>query len=559
MALDSLAGESDPFGARQPAERLETDVAVVGSGAAALTAALTAAHHGARVVVLEKSDRIGGTSALSGGLIWIPNNHHMLEAGYADSTDDALRYLVRLAAGRRGEDDLRTFLESGPAMVCFLERACGVEFETLEKPDYHPEFDGARSKGRCLAPLPLAGSLLGDWLDNLRAPSGFGVPLSWGELDAMNGVFHPERLDLGLIEERAAAGYLGMGRALVGWLLKGCLDAGVTIRLGTRARSLLMEGGEVVGVEAASSAGDRSRVVAPGGTILAGGGFEWNERLVTQFVAGPVSHPISCPTNEGDTLIMGMAVGADLANMWDLWRFPSASIPGEEYDGKPLARMVAGERSLPGTIMVNRRGRRFVNEAHPYTDVGRTFMTWDPVHSDYENSPAWAIFDRRFRETYSVLTLTPADPDPDWLVRGDSLDALAAALGIDATQLADTVKEFNTMVEDGRDSAFGRGDSLFDNYYADFGNQPSPTLGLIDRAPFYALQVYPGAIGSSGGLLTDGHGRIRHVDGSLIPNLYAAGDAAASCVGPGYGGPGGPLGVGTTVAHLAGLCAARAR
>jgi succinate dehydrogenase/fumarate reductase flavoprotein subunit len=533
-----------------------TDVVVVGSGGAALTSALAARAAGAQVVVLEKSDLIGGTTAMSGGLLWVPNNRHMARDGRTDSFDEAFRYMLRLNGGRRSDDDVRTVLEAGPEMVDFLESASEIRFETLDKPDYHPEFDGAKTGGRCLAPLPLVGSLLGEWFDRLRPASGFGVPLSWRELDAMNGVFHPERLDMGLMQERVEAGFVGMGRALAGWLLKGCVEAGVDIFTGTRAQALLTEGRGVTGVAATGHDGTTFDVAASRGTILAGGGFEWNEKLVAQFVAGPVSHPISCPTNEGDTLTMGRAIGADLANMWDLWRFPTAAIPGEEYGGRALSRMVAGERSLPGAIMVNRKGRRFVNEAHPYTDVGRAFMTWDPVESTYENYPAWAVFDRRFRETYSVLSLMPSDDDPDWLVRADSLDELAQRLGIDPAALSDTVARFNQMVEAGHDGEFQRGDSLFDRYYADFGHEPSPTLGVIGRPPFYALTVYPGAIGSSGGLLTDGGGRVRHVDGTTIANLYAAGDAAASCFGPAYGGPGGPLGHGLTVGYLAGRAAA---
>jgi hypothetical protein len=206
--------------------------------------------------------------------------------------------------------------------------------------------------------------------------------------------------------------------------------------------------------------------------------------------------------------------------------------------------------------MVNHNAKRFVNEAHPYTDVGRVFMTWDPVESAYENYPAWSIFDRDFRETYSVLSLMPDDDDPTWLTRADSLDELARKLDIHPQTLTDTVARFNQMVDDGHDRDFRRGDSLFDRYYADFGREPSPTLGRIQRPPFYALTVYPGAIGSSGGLLTDGHGRVRHVDGTTIPNLFAAGDAAASCFGPAYGGPGGPLAHGMTVGYLAGSTAA---
>jgi succinate dehydrogenase/fumarate reductase flavoprotein subunit len=480
----------------------------------------------------------------------------MRNEGRTDSFEEAFRYLQRLTGGRRSDADVRTVMEAGPAMIDFLEASSAIRFETLDKPDYHPEFDGAKARGRCLAPLPLVGSLLGDWFDRLRPASGFGVPLSWRELDEMNGVFHPERFDLALMEERTQAGFIGMGRALAGWLLKACIDEDVDIHLETRAQALITEARGVTGVVALTTGGTTIRVMATRGTILAAGGFEWNEDLVSQFVAGPVSHPLSCPTNEGDTLTMGRAIGADLANMWDLWRFPTAAIPGEEYGGRPLSRMVAGERSLPGTMMVNYKAKRFVNEAQPYTDVGRAFMAWDPVESTYENYPAWSIFDGTFRETYSVLTLRPDDDDPEWLSRADSIEDLARELGIDPQTLTDTVARFNQMVDDGRDRDFHRGDSLFDQYYADFGRLPSPTLGRIQRPPFYALTVYPGAIGSSGGLLTDGHGRVRHVDGTTIANLFAAGDAAASCFGPAYGGPGGPLAHGMTVGYLAGRAAA---
>jgi succinate dehydrogenase/fumarate reductase flavoprotein subunit len=397
----------------------------------------------------------------------------------------------------------------------------------------------------------LAGSALGAWLDRLRPGSGFSIPLSWGELDAMNGVFHPERLDFSLITKRTEAGYVGMGRALIGWLLKACLDRGVAIHTETRARELLVSDGAVVGVRASTPGGDVD-IRAKRATVLAAGGFEWNEQLCAQFVAGPVSHPASCPTSEGDPVKMGMAIGADLANMWDLWRFPTAAIPGETYDGRPLARMVVGERALPGVILVNGAGRRFVNEAHPYADVGRTFMTWNPAESAYENWPAWAIFDGRFRRTYAVLSVMPGDEDPDWLIRADDLSTLARRLGLPDADLTATVDRFNQMAVEGRDTDFHRGDSLFDRYYADFGRQPSPTLGAISEPPFYGLRIQPGAIGSSGGLLTDTWGRVLHVRGGPIPNLYAAGDSAASCFGPGYPGPGGPLGLGLTLGYRAG-------
>jgi succinate dehydrogenase/fumarate reductase flavoprotein subunit len=308
----------------------------------------------------------------------------------------------------------------------------------------------------------------------------------------------------------------------------------------------------VAGVHAVRPDGSTLDVRARRGTVMACGGFEWNDELCRQFVAGPLTHPLSCPTNEGDGLRMGMAIGADLANMWDLWRFPAAAIPGETYEGRPLARMVVGERALPGAILVNRDGQRFVNEAHPYTDIGRSWMTWDPVEAVHRNDPSWAVFDHRFRSTYAVLSLLPTDDDPSWLVKADTVAELAASLGIDPAALGTTVERWNAMVAAGHDDDFRRGESLFDHYYADWGHEPDPTLGAIGTPPFYALRVHPGAIGSSGGLRTDEAARVLHVGGEPIPGLYAAGDAAASPSGPGYGGPGAPLGMGMTSGYLAG-------
>jgi 3-oxosteroid 1-dehydrogenase len=533
-------------------EHVDTDVAVIGSGAAALVAAVTARHGGAEVTVLEKSRYVGGTTALSGGLVWVPGNHHLRAAGLEDSFDDACKYVGRLAAGRRPPEVIRAVLGAAPAMVEFVESTTGLRFEMLDKPDYHPEFPGARVRGRCLAAQPMPGDILGDRLGWLRPSSGFAMPLSWGELDAMNGVFHPERLDMALIQDRAAAGYIGMGRALAGWLLQACLDRGVDVLLELRADALLMDGSRVAGVHAVRPDGSTLDVRARRGTVMACGGFEWNDELCRQFVAGPLTHPLSCPTNEGDGLRMGMAIGADLANMWDLWRFPAAAIPGETYEGRPLARMVVGERALPGAILVNRDGQRFVNEAHPYTDIGRSWMTWDPVEAVHRNDPSWAVFDHRFRSTYAVLSLLPTDDDPSWLVKADTVAELAASLGIDPAALGTTVERWNAMVAAGHDDDFRRGESLFDHYYADWGHEPDPTLGAIGTPPFYALRVHPGAIGSSGGLRTDEAARVLHVGGEPIPGLYAAGDAAASPSGPGYGGPGAPLGMGMTSGYLAG-------
>ncbi|MCH2170295.1 FAD-dependent oxidoreductase [Myxococcota bacterium] len=535
-------------------QRHECEVLVVGSGGAALVAALAAHDAGARVAVVEKTGLIGGTTAMSGGLVWVPGNPHMLTEGIEDSREDALRYLLHLANDRSDEALVATIVERGPEMIEYLEQATSLAFETTEKPDYHPELPGARPRGRSLAPNVFDVTQLGEWREHLRAGPTFALPMTWRELDSVNGVFHPERLDLALIEARAGRGLVGMGMALVGRLLAAVLERGIPIHRRVCARELILEGKRVVGVLAEGTKGplqfDASR-----GVILAAGGFEWNAEWVRRFVAGPMTHPLSCPANQGDSLRMAMAVGSDLANMDDIMRFPASQIPGEVYDDHPMNRMVSGERGLPHAILVNRRGQRFVNEAHNYTDVARAFMAWDPVAVEWANLPCWSIFDQQYRDHYAVLDASPDDPDPAWLVRADDLGELAQKLGMDGEALKQTVERFNHFAAQGNDPDFQRGESLFDRYYAD-NEAASPTLGTLEKAPFYALPVHCGAIGSTGGPRTNSKGQVMHVSGHPIPGLYAAGDSAASSMGPGYGGPGGPLGQGLTLGYLAGRSAA---
>ena len=548
---------------RSEAQPSEVDVLVVGSGGAALVAALAARDAGASVGVLEKTAQIGGTTGMSGGLVWVPCNPQMAAEGEVDSEAAALGYLRRLAAGRSDESLLRAVVASGPEMVRFLERASSLRFETLDKPDYHPELPGARRSRRCLAPNVFERARLGEWGERVRTGAIYSLPMSWREFDAMNAAFHPERLDLRLVEERAAKGLVGMGTALVSHLLLACLEGGVEVRRETRAVELLLEGEpgrapRVRGVRARSADGRELALAARRGVILACGGFEWSAELVRRFSAGPVAYPLGNPANEGDGLRMAMAAGADLANMSDLLRFPAAAIPGESYDGRPLARMVVGERGLPHAILVNRRGRRFVDEAHNYTDVARAYADFDPVAYEYANDPSFAIFDGQFRAQYSVLGVPPGAPEPAAVLRAGSLRELAARAGIDADALEATVARWNGYVAEGRDREFRRGESWFDTYYADMGREPSATLGSIEKAPFFALEVRCGVIGTSGGPRTDADGRVQHVQGGPIAGLYACGDAAASAIGPGYGGPGGPLGQGFAMGFRAGRHAAGA-
>ena len=239
--------------------------------------------------------------------------------------------------------------------------------------------------------------------------------------------------------------------------------------------------------------------------VLASGGFEWNAALRERFLPGPLTHPHSPPSNEGDGLAMAMAVGADLANMNESWWYPASSLPGEEYDGRPLARFVGVERTAPHSIMVNRFGQRFVNEAGNYNDIGKSFFSFDINEYAPRNLPCWVVFDQQYRSRYPVATCRPGDPDPGWLPVHDTLGGLALRAGIDPVGLAETVERWNRFVGQGRDRDFGRGWSAYDRFHGD-PTAPHPNLGTVEEGPFYALPVHVG-IGGDEGRAPRGRGR----------------------------------------------------
>jgi hypothetical protein len=252
---------------------------------------------------------------------------------------------------------------------------------------------------------------------------------------------------------------------------------------------------------------------------------------------------------------MTMALGADLANMNEAWWYPAGAVPGEEYDGRPLARFIAVERTAPHTIMVDRFGRRFVNEAANYNDMQKAFFAFDANEASPRHLPCWVVFDQQYRYRYSVITTRPGAPDPDWLAVDDTLDGLAAKVGIDPIGLGETVQRWNGLVAAGRDRDFGRGDSFYDRFHGD-PNTPHPNLGTIEQPPYYALPVHLGSVGTSGGPRIDIHGRVQHVRDRPVPGLYGAGNAIASPAGPAYFGGGTTIGMGLVWGHIAGAHAA---
>jgi succinate dehydrogenase/fumarate reductase flavoprotein subunit len=252
---------------------------------------------------------------------------------------------------------------------------------------------------------------------------------------------------------------------------------------------------------------------------------------------------------------MAMSVGADLANMNEAWWCPSVVVPGEEYDGVQLNRGEFAIRSLPHSIIVNRAGRRFANEAQNYNDLSRALHLFDTRSYEYANLPAWLVFDERFRSRFSIGTILPGQTVPGWVPWGTTLDDLAGRIGVDASGLAATVARFDGFAATGHDDDFGRGDSLYDRYYGDHDHGPNPNLAPIREPPYYAVEVIPGMIGTKGGVETDDRARVRDVRGEPIPGLYAAGNLAAFWLGSGYPGAGASIGPAMTFGYLAGRAA----
>lgn len=532
--------------------RPDYDVVVLGSGAAGLTAALAAAVEGARVAVFEKADLLGGTTALSGGTIWIPNNRPARESGIEDSRERGLEYLASLSNGMILPELAEALIDGGPEFVDFLAKHSEIRLQVVHGyPDYHPEHPGGMPRGgRSIEPALVSFVGLEQWSDriagDIRRMLIAETPLGGG-----TGVLEPH-----VFAERDEAKLEGLGRALVGGLLRAGLERGVHVATRSRGTRLLTENGAVTGVQLETAGG--ARLVRAGAVVLATGGFEYDPALVRDFLRGPLTTPVGAPTNSGDGLRMVMRLGAQLGNMREAWWSPIISFPGVRRDGGRNALLSARERALPGCIMVNRHGQRFANEAANYNALGGAFHRLDESRLDYLNLPAYMIFDQSTVDRYGAFGVGPGGDMPDWVTRAATLEELADAFGIPAVDLRATVDRFNHNARAGVDPDFGRGNSAYDRWpgahLAKDPDSPSAALGPVETAPFYGALVVISALGTKGGPRTDRDGRVLDVDGHVIRGLYAAGNVMASPAGMVYGGAGATL----AVAGVWGLYAARA-
>lgn len=511
------------------------DVAVVGSGAAGLVAACRAADGGKSVVVLEKADLLGGTSAVSGGVMWMPNNHLMGD-DFPDSREAALAYLAASTGGTVPTATLHWYVATSGEAVRWLDSDTRVRLTTLPRPDYHTDWPGA-ARGRGLDNLPFEGSEFPGLTARIRPPTYF-PSITMTERDAMAA----GGIDNELVTRREAEGTRTMGGALIAALVASAEDRGIKIRAGFAVDGLRRDRrGWVL-----SGAGG---TITARAVVLASGGFEWNRRLQEAFLPNPVI-PISAPSNTGDGLELGLAAGGAVTAMRAVWGVPVLQDPAHVYDGRPSGRMANVELTLPGSIMVNGSGRRFVNEAVNYHDLNKIFRAVDPNTGGYAHIPAWMVVDTRYLSRYSIGG-TPVGQVPSWAVSADTIEGLAQACGIPTTGLAATVAEFNTFAAAGHDPLFGRGASAADRYLGD-ARQPHPCLAALTEGPFHAIPIRPGTLGTCGGLVTDENGRVLDRRGRPVGELFAAGNVAATVFDDAYPGGGATLGSAITRAYAVG-------
>jgi succinate dehydrogenase/fumarate reductase flavoprotein subunit len=537
------------------------DVVVLGTGAAALAAAVTAHEHGASVAVFEKADLVGGTSAWSGGQVWIPNNRQMKELGKSDSAAEAVTYLMSMSNGLIEPHMAQIFCETGTEMVAFFEKRTPVQFVCVpDFPDYHPEQPGGKPGGGRTLECPLYPfGELGAWRDRVTvSPYWPNHHIRVGETTLCQAI--PQPVTPAEMKRRIANDERGMGQALIGRLLRACLDRGIEPRTSCRATELIVDHGKVAGVKVEGPQG-LFTVDAPN-VILGTGGFDWDKNLTTAFLRGPLERSVAVPTNTGDGLKMAMRAGAMLGNMREAWWMPIVDAPVN----KAGQILFTGERTLPGSIMVNKAGKRFTNEAANYNAFGAAFHEQETNSCSYANLPCWVIFNQEFYEKYGFADGLGGEQrehkrPPQWIIGADSLRALAERLGIAPDALEATVERWNSNVAKGQDPDFKRGDSWYDRWWGDPNckGKKEATLGKIGAGPYYAVEVKSGSIGTKGGPKTDADACVLNVDMQPIEGLYAVGNVMASVMGMTYGGGGGTLGPGMVFGYRAGIHAGRRR
>lgn len=550
----------------------EYDVIVVGSGGGGLTTAVTAQGHGLRAVVVEKSDKYGGTSAVSGGGIWIPCNDDIAKTGGSDSYDEALTYLKDVIGDAVPQSRIEAYLKNGPEMLRFLAQKFGIRYSNVPKyPDYYPNRPGGKEGFRSMQPVAFDAKRLGDEFDNQRAAFAGTQLMGRIAMDQVEAHTLFSRgpgwiwlfirlvckyfFDFGWRRKTKRDRRQVLGQGMVSALRYAMLQNNVPLQLNTGMESLIEEDGRVVGI-VVNQNGKQLRYKAHRGVVLASGGFESNQQMREQYLHTPtqVEWTAAPPINHGDGIRAGQALGARLKGMDWVWGSPTVKKPGAKQQ---ITLFI--ERGMPGCVAVNAKGLRFANEAASYPDF-RNAMYEDHAKGN-GCIPAWLIFDATFRYKYPMGIFLPGQLEPDsrlpkdWLdkvyYRADTLEALSQKIGVDTANLLKTVEKMNGFAKTGVDTEFHKGETAIDTYYSDPSVKPNTCLGPIEKAPFYAVPMWPGEIGTKGGLDVDERARVLREDGQAIAGLYAIGNTSSAVMGNTYAGAGSTLGPAMVFGYIA--------
>ena len=553
------------------------DVLVIGSGCGGLTAALTAdISNPAKVLVIEKSHLIGGTSATSGGVIWIPDNHLGKEKGAQDSISEAKDYLkATIPADEFNEPLIDAYLDQGPKMVKFMQDHTDARYTSLEHyPDYFQDAPGVKLGNRALEPLPVSADVLGDDVDNLH-PSGpqtivfgrYGVNFEeshafttqspgWFRLFAK--IFLTYWLDFSWRIKRKRSRRLAFGAASVTRLFASIKKRNIPIWRSAALQEFILRDNKVIGAVIQKD-GRLIKVQARRGVIVASGGFGQNQEMREKYLPKPTNSDWGCEpkTNTGDPIKAAEAIGAQLKFMDKAWWVTTVKAPNEEFP-----RLSEVEKSLPGNYTVNKSGKRFANESQNYL----TFMleVLDKEKKGESCAPMYMIFDANHRKNYPVGPLMPGKFFPDKLVKiihtdwfgsdflttANTIEELAIQTGIDSEALQSTVERVNNFSATGKDLDFQRGDNERDRFSGD-PSLLNPCLGPIDKAPFYAMRIDPGEFATCGGMAINEYGQVLDNDNQAIAGLYATGNCTPALLTT-YPGPGATIGPAMTFGFIAG-------
>ncbi len=529
------------------------DVVVVGTGAAGLSAALSASARGARVLVIEKADVVGGTTAMSGGCIWAPRHHHTQRLGISDSREAVLDYIRAVSPDgwHNTEEPLwAAFVDYVPETLSFLEERTPIRFVPNNDPDPYAEEVGGLERGRNVSAAPLSLNILGNWAEKVRKPT-LSVWLTYEEIVDTFFFANPKKWALRYAPRlfwRTLRNIRTRGNSLSIGLLKGSLDAGIEIWTGAPAKGLVTTDGKVNGIEIERE-GQTVTVNVTKSVVLASGGFEWNADMMAKYLPGPVEWTASPSTNTGDGQRMAEAAGAQLDRM------DQALVMGTTpviYEGR-LQGQPAADYFLPHSMIVNRHGKRFVNEKQ--MNVGLAFAERDPESGAPLHLPAWRIYDSQFAAKYPHALPSTAFEGNSF--QAETLEALAELIDVDSAKLVETASRFSDFARAGKDEDFDRGASAWDwNRGGDPRHEPNPTLGTIEKPPFYAMPFKASFLGTKGGPRTNERAEVLRPDGSTIEGLYAAGNVMANCFGSKGVGAGTTLGPCLTWGYIAGLNAA---